>query len=709
MPSINILSRELSELIAAGEVIERPASVIKELVENSIDAGAKHITVEIKRGGTTYMRITDDGCGISYEDVPKAFLRHATSKIMTEKDLSSIMTLGFRGEALASVCAVSRTEIMTKPPGEEFGTHYKIEGSQETEYEKIGCPDGTTVMIRDLFYNVPARQKFMKKDTSEGNVVCSIVSKIALSHPDISIKLIRDNKPEFVTPGDGKLYSSVFSVYGRQYAGDLIKVDYEMNSIKISGLCVKPLYSKSNRIYQDFFVNGRYIKSHVCSGALEEAYRGLIMTGKFPACVLKIDISPDVVDVNVHPAKVEIKFSEDKPVYECIYFAVKSALMNSGLVYDFALKSPDSSNTGSQCEEFVQPQLTGCDEQSHRVDNIQNPPVPEKAETKDCVCGAPKIHDEVKVAQISVRKEHQDSADNMTSKVSADVQGSSRQKAYDSNYSKTENIKPVIQTASDTTTSAKQANENRSIALAAVQMSAVSGVIKPPVIKPPVITQEEKYSYINESSFEKKPEPVKPESAETAAAGEKKIRYIGEAFKGYIIAEADNKIIIIDKHAAHERILFEKLRSERNDPASQLLISPCGMLMSLDEAQALQENQEVLIDMGFELDCSANPYVTVKAVPTIIAELDFEAVVHEIAGNLCSNKHSPEPAVIDDILHTIACKAAIKANDINNAVELQKLAEDVYTNDKIRHCPHGRPVMFIISKYELEKQFKRIV
>ncbi|MBP0976777.1 MAG: DNA mismatch repair endonuclease MutL, partial [Oscillospiraceae bacterium] len=291
MPSINVLSREISELIAAGEVIERPSSVIKELIENSIDAGSKHITVEIKHGGTTFIRIADDGCGIAYEDVPKAFLRHATSKIKDADDLNSILTLGFRGEALASVCAVSKTDIMTKQAADELGTHYTIEGSEEKLYEQTGCPDGTTIIIRDLFYNVPARQKFMKKDAVEGNMVAGIVNKIAMSHPEIAFKFIRDNKLEFSTAGDGKMYSAMFAVYGRTFAGDMIPVDYEQDGIHVSGFTVKPLYSKANRSFQNFFVNDRYVKSSVCASAVEEAYKGAIMTGKFPACVLKLDIA----------------------------------------------------------------------------------------------------------------------------------------------------------------------------------------------------------------------------------------------------------------------------------------------------------------------------------------------------------------------------------------------------------------------------------
>lgn len=622
MPAINLLSREISELIAAGEVIERPASVIKELIENSIDAGAKHITVETKRGGTTFMRITDDGCGISFEDVPKAFLRHATSKIKNKDDLEHILTLGFRGEALASVCAVSRTEIMTKQKYDELGTHYIIEGSEEVLYEKTGCPDGTTIIIRDLFYNVPARQKFLKKDVTEGNAVCSIVNKIALSHPEVAFRFIRDNKNEFSTAGDGRLYSSIFAVYGKTFATDMVEVNYEQDGIKVKGYTVKPLYSKANRTYQNFFVNDRYVKSQVCASAVEEAYNGVIMVGKFPACVLKIEISPDIVDVNVHPAKVEIKFSDDKPIYDCLYFAIKSALMKSGLVYDFQIKQSSVQINENENEKYEQPSLP--------------------LEVKDSAEPQKEITTPV------TRMYNLPDGSEVTSKVD------------------------------------KETGE-------IVDCSSKYKFITPEALKrkEPVLEKKE----------EKKPEPEpKPE-----------LKYIGEAFNGYIIAEAGEKIIIIDKHAAHERIIFEKLRSEDRDPASQLVMFSEGILLSMEEIDSLQENTDFLENIGFKLDFSKSPYVNVKSVPTIISHLNMDEIIPEIADNLRKNKKDPKPEAIDDILHTIACKAAIKIHDKNSDEELKKLALDVYYNEKIRHCPHGRPVMFVISKYDLEKQFRRIL
>lgn len=707
MPSINLLSREISELIAAGEVIERPSSVIKELIENSIDAESRHIVVEIKNGGSTFIRITDDGCGISGEDVPKAFLRHATSKITTADDLAGILTLGFRGEALASVCAVSKTEMMTKQRDDEYGTHYIIEGSEEKLMEKSGCPDGTTLIIRDLFYNVPARQKFMKKDVAEGNAVCNIVNKIALSHPEISFKMIRDNKPELRTAGDGKLLSAVYAVYGKDFAHDMLEVDYEQNGIRVSGFTIKPLYSKANRTFQNFFVNNRYIKSQVCAAAVEEAYKGLIMVGKFPACVLKIEMSPDIVDVNVHPAKVEVRFSDDKPIYECVYFAVKSALMKAGLIYDFQLKNTPVQTVSS--EKYEQPALP--------VENS----IPLAAEEK-------KIPE-----NIFIRPENNYSeASKNSSKTDPDTQPVRTERSLNmSNESRmtvsiSQKTDPVYRQTAEPAIKTKEVTAPVPVpaqtvpsAQEKVKYPEPAAVSPEPVKKPEPLKRNDpdgsndeessSFSYINTDSLKRKkpePEPVAP-----VQVREEKpvIRYIGEAFSGYVIAEVNDKIIIMDKHAAHERMIFERLKAEQKDPASQLILCPEGILLSLDEADALADNAEILTDMGFEIDFSGSPYVYVKAVPTIISHLDMSELIPEVAENFRKNKIDPKPDAIDDILHSIACKAAIKMNDKNSETELHRLICDVYENEKIRHCPHGRPVLFTISKYDLEKQFRRRV
>lgn len=646
MPSINVLSKEISELIAAGEVIERPASVIKELVENSIDSGATHITVEIKNGGTTFMRVTDDGCGMAFEDVPTAFLRHATSKILSKDDLDNICTLGFRGEALASVAAVAKVELMTKQESETYGTLYKIEGSIPVLHEKSGCPDGTTIIIRDLFYNVPARQKFMKKDVTEANAVSQILQKITLSHPEISFKLIRDNRMEFNSSGDGELFSAVYAVYGRDFARDLIPVDYSYNGIKVSGYVIKPLYAKNNRTFQNFFVNGRYVKSRVCSIALESAFTNMIMTGKFPACVLMIDLPPIAMDVNIHPAKAEVRFTDEKLVSDAVFFAVKNALMNDGLIYEFELKPKvDWTTAGAepQQEELAQQE-------------IMFTPV-EKIE---------EIEKTAAVSDIPV----------ISSPVCAP--------------DKTEIPKsePIVKNVPDITEPSPKPETNE---------------------EPPKPVQG--FKYISSQSFEKPmQEPFAERQTQSIRQPEKekpKIRVIGEAFKNYVMAEVGDTIVMIDKHAAHERIIFERLKSRNCRQYSQMLIACSRVLLSIQEFDALENNAELLADMGFLFDFSERPYVITKAVPTFMTELNFDEIIPEIAENLYLGKQNPQTHILDDMLHTLACKSAIKANDKNDIIELQSLAEQVYYNEKIRHCPHGRPVMFTMTKSNIEHQFKR--
>lgn len=648
MAVINVLSKEISELIAAGEVIERPASVIKELVENSIDAGARHITVEIKNGGTIFMRITDDGCGISCEDVATAFLRHATSKINVKNDLDNICTLGFRGEALASVAAVAKVELMTKRKEDEYGTCYHIEGSVEKSCEQSGCPDGTTIIIRDLFYNVPVRRKFMKKDVTEANAVSQIMQKIALSHPEISFKLIRDNRMEFNTGGDGELYSAIYSVFGRDFARDLIEVDYDYEGVKVEGYVIKPLYAKSNRTFQNFFVNKRYVKSKLCSSALENAYENMLMTGKFPACVLMLDVIPSEIDVNIHPAKAEIRFTNEKKITDAIYFAIKNALMNNGLIYEFQMKNRvdwTSMRVEEPQEEFVQQEMIFT-------------PV-EKIEEEEIKI---EIHDR-EIAE----KESEPKFETISERCSA------------------------IEKAE------KETATQQAEAFAPVNEESKSDV---------AVENLNEYKYIKTASFSKVAEQI-AEPLQKPQPEKSKLRVIGEAFKNYIMAEVDDSVIMIDKHAAHERIIFERLKSQNCTQYRQMLMTERKTLLSSVEFDALVSNQERLAQMGFSFDFSQSPYVITTAIPVFFKELDLDEVIPEIAENLVMGKQNPQTHTFDDILHTLACKSAIKANDKNDIRELQSLAEQVYFDENIRHCPHGRPVMFTLTKGNIERQFKR--
>lgn len=677
MPHINVLSKEISELIAAGEVIERPSSVIKELVENSIDSGARHITVEIKNGGATYMRVSDDGCGMSFEDVPTAFLRHATSKIITKADLDNINTLGFRGEALASISAVARVEVMTKQRDETYGTIYRIEGSEEKSHEKGGCPEGTTIMIRDLFYNVPARAKFMKKDVTEANAVSQIMQKITLSHPDISFKMIRDNRTEFSSAGDGELFSAVYAVYGRDFARDLIPVDYEYSGIKVSGYVIKPLYSRTNRAFQNFFVNGRYVRSRLCSSALENAYTNLIMTGKFPACILMIDLPPAAMDVNIHPSKAEVRFTDEKTVSDALFFAVKNGLMNDGLVYEFELKPKiDWTKPAEEPQEMKQQEFLFTP-----VENI-------------------------------AKKERE-----LQAAATAEVKAPERPSVSTPAYVRPEVSEPVHVTAAveeDGTAEVAglEAFSPAEKTPAKPEPQAVPEYVKASVPEkkaPETSAPVEGFKYITSESFTKheEPEPAKETPADPLREEFPDIRIVGEAFGLYIIAESGDKMIMIDKHAAHERILFEQLKSRNCRQYSQKLLTGIKVLLTADEASAMEENTELLANLGFEFDFSELPYVTATSVPTFITELEMEDIICEVAENLRMHKQSPQSGVLDDMLHTVACKAAIKANDRNTPAEMKALAEQVCYDERIRHCPHGRPVMFTMTKYNIDHQFRR--
>lgn len=629
MSKIKVLSKDISELIAAGEVIERPASVIKELIENSIDAGAEHITVEIKKGGTSFMRITDDGCGMEYGDVPTAFLRHATSKISAKDDLDNIMTLGFRGEALASVSAVARVDVMTKRKADEYGTHYITEGSIERLHEKTGCPDGTSIVIRDLFFNVPVRRNFMKKDVTEANAISKIVQKTALSHPEVAFKFIRDGKLEFNSSGDGNIYSAIYAVYGKDLAGDMIPVSYDEDGVKISGFVIKPLYAKANRTFQNFFVNGRYVKSLICQVALESAYNNLLMTGKFPVCILMIDVNPSTVDVNIHPSKAEVRFSDEKKISDSIYFAVKNALLETGLTYEFKFQNydeiPESESNPNDNNIFTSPE------------NI------EEAESK--------LSENPVVSDIPAEYEINNKDTDRT--INTDV---------------------FIEAEED---SGEEENNNN-----------ISG-----------------FSYINQKSFEHT-EPVQEKLPEFKEP-EKKIHVIGEAFRNYIMAEADDNIIMIDKHAAHERVIFERLKNQNCRQYMQMILSENKILLSDEEFSEMETNSERLGNMGFLFDYSQKPYIIIKGVPDFLKELDMEEIIPEIAENFIQCRQNPDSHATDDILHTMACKSAIKANDKNDISELQKLAEIVYNDENIRHCPHGRPVMFTMTKNNIERQFRR--
>ena len=619
MPEIKVLPQEVAELIAAGEVVERPASVIKELVENAIDAGAKHITVEIQRGGISYIRIQDDGCGIAAKDVPTAFLRHATSKIAKEDDLNAIGTLGFRGEALAAIAAVSRVELFTKTKEETMGTHYKTEGGVQVLCEEAGCPDGTTMIIRDLFFNTPARMKFLKKDVSEANAAGAVVDRIALSHPEISFRMIREGKQTLTTAGGGKIDAAVYSVLGREFAGTLIPVSAERERIAVTGLTCKPVSCRPTRNNQFVFLNGRLVRSGTVTAAVEQAYKNSAMIGKFPGFVLYISVPPETVDVNVHPAKTEVRFSDERRIFDAVYYAVKDALKGGDTRPEIKTKPPAFNPFERlKSDSFKQDKL-----QTETVaEAVYQHPVRESGKTFYRFQSSPPLIKEdapAKPAEAVMRE------------------------------------KPVIE---------KPREE--------------SVPVKPAV------------SVDIEKETEERPDVI----------------LIGEAFSTYIIAQMGNSVFMIDKHAAHERILFNRLKQSEK-PQAQVLLTPVSVSLRQEEYGALLSHLEELKAAGFEAEDFGQSTIVVRTVPPTLTGEDVPSLMEELADSFLKTGRTQIEA-LDDLYHTVACKAAIKAGFVTSREEMAQLAKKVLTSDDLRYCPHGRPIAFEIKKRELEKQFGRI-
>lgn len=665
MADIRLLPKDLAELIAAGEVVERPASVIKELVENSIDAGADKITVEIQRGGISYMRVTDNGCGISHEQVPTAFLRHATSKIKTQDDLFKIATLGFRGEALASIGAVARVEMLTKTAEGALGTQYIIEGGTETEYCEAGCPDGTTIIIRDLFYNTPARMKFLKKDVSEATAVASVIDAIAISHPEVSVRFIKDSKPIYATNGDGKLSSAVYTVLGREYASGLIPADSTTTGIRVSGLICKPIYCRPTRSGQYFFLNNRFIRSGTIAKALDQAYKSTVMVGKFPACVLNIEIPFDRVDVNVHPAKTEVRFSDDKAVFEAVYYAVKNALAQGDTRPQLELKSkpvpkaePFTRMTTEEYKKAFAPKTDKPMTPAEQLYGLGHKKAPQKNEEQR---PAPQI-----TIPFEEKKQTVSAADFTMPLVSNET--------VFVDYGRPDEVSATDVKAPF---EAEAAPQKKHMTLADLFASEAEK------------TEEERY-----------------ENAAFLDETETDLKYIGEAFRTYLMVQYKGSIWFVDKHAAHERMLYNKLKTEGVTEV-QTLLSPVAVTLSREEYRAVTENLELLNTAGFEVEEFGTVSVLVRAVPASLVKNDIMFLMCDIAANLVKFGRA-ETEILDDLYHNIACRSAIKGGNRQSAEELEELARTVLSSDEIMYCPHGRPVAFELKRSELEKQFGRI-
>ncbi len=645
MSMINVLPKQVAELIAAGEVVERPASVIKELVENSIDAGSKIVTVEIKNGGVTFMRVTDNGSGIAREDVTTAFLRHATSKVKKQDDLDAIATLGFRGEALAAISSVSRVEMLTKTESEQVGTLYRAEGGSEIFVDDAGCPKGTTIIIRDLFFNTPARMKFLKKDITEGNAVAAVLDKMAMSHPEVSISFIRDGKQAFKTPGDNNLMSAIYAVEGREFASSLIEVDGEFSGVTVKGYVSKPTACKPKRNAQSVFLNGRFVRSGTVCSALEAAYKNSVMVGRYPAAVLHITVPFGAVDINVHPAKTDVRFSDERRIFDAVMFSVRNALLKG-----------DSRPEMTMPASHKQIRMT--------ADEFRQTVIPEiEKDRNDVLSQYEKLIINSKNTAASKRFSQ------------PGISGGPAYTSYNPEPKKQQNEDVVFGNLNEKFLSVSKAEEP----------------VNEPLIKAPMVAEQ---------PVEPVAEKKEPETLDS------NIEYIGEAFKTYIIVRRDESLYLIDKHAAHERIIFNKLKRE-DGTAPQLLLEPIRVTLGKEEYSVVLDNLELYEKCGFELDDFGDGTVIVRSVPSVLSGEEVSSLIIEAAEALVLKK-TIELDRLERIFETMACRAAVKAGNISSSPELLALAKTVLEDENIMYCPHGRPVAIELKKKEIEKQFGRI-
>lgn len=703
MGVINVLDKHIAELIAAGEVVERPSSVIKELVENSIDAGAKNITVEIKNGGTTFMRVADDGCGIYRDDIKKAFLRHATSKVKTANDLDMISTLGFRGEALASISAVSRLQVITKNENEEIGSCYEIEGGDEISLEEAGCPTGTTFVIRDLFYNIPARSKFLKKDVAEGNAVSALMDKIVLSHPEVAFTFIRDGKQVLRTFGDGKLLSAIYSVFGKDFAKGLIPVDYTLDSVTVKGYISKPINSRPNRNMQNFFINGRFVKTRTGMAALEEAYKGSIMVGKFPSAVLQLTVPYEIIDVNVHPAKIEVRFINERPVFDAIYHAVKTALQQGDERKQVHFKENTAFNEIKKVNPFNNAQAVFAKAENTLAEKPIKPieriePVLKNSE--------PKPYNPFDELDLKDEKPKPVSIDNLKMSDSSNPFDIYSKQAIKRNSElenkKAEFSKQKLEKAEQLILKATQQEENlpkQEITVDDLTAESTETPIEAEVSKEEVKPLKE----ISENKTDNNDALTELPKEQT------KLRFLGEAFNTYIIVEKnDNEVLIIDKHAAHERIIYEKLKADSGSANVQYLLTPITVTLDKIDYDAAVSNLDMFAKCSFDVEDFGNGTLLVRSAPQYLAATEIADCIAEMSGYIASGKKDIYAEKMDWFYHNVSCRSAIKAGNKSTVQELMDIAWTLEKNPQIKYCPHGRPICIVMTKYEIEKQFGRL-
>ena len=712
MAVIHVLDKHTAELIAAGEVVERPASVVKELLENSIDAGATQVTVSIESGGVKLIEISDNGTGIEAEYISTAFIRHATSKIETPDDLTNIHTLGFRGEALASIASVARVELTTRTEVDEFATVYRIEGGEEVSREPGARAVGTTIRVKDLFYNTPARMKFLKKDSSEGTFVSDTVTHVALSHPEVSVKFIREGKLQYVTPGDGQLRGAAYAVLGREFSRDLIELKNQEGVYRITGLITPPKSCRASRSMQHFYINGRYVRNRTMMAGMEMAFKGTMMQGKFPGGILLLEMPADLVDVNVHPAKIEARFARENDVFDVVYHAVKLALAQPGTgerLFTFEVdkeeKAENSKNDADIIKNDVKNNnftglsaiIRGQADPGGRPPQHWEPAKPAAAPQQPAPSAAMQIPTAPSVPRWKGSAQNEDMLDPFVTLHSPKLETTKAPEPFRAAASETQlDVEPEF---GETKLHSPQDHM-------AAWNPAQEAPKEEPESAPCAETEPDAPEAAEQETVLAEPEQM---NFDPTADQPEPLRYVGEVFRTYILAERGDELCLIDKHAAHERQLYEKLAANYGNVPSQMLLEPAAIDLAAEEKQALLDNIPLLENAGLEIADFGGNTVVLRAVPADVEPQNAESLLVEIANKLLKGGHDALNEHTEWVLHSISCRAAIKAGDKSSPQELLALAEKILSGEVPPFCPHGRPCVLKLTRKELEKQFGRIV
>ena len=713
MAVIHVLDKHTAELIAAGEVVERPASVVKELLENSIDAGATQVTVSIESGGVKLIEISDNGTGIEAEYISTAFIRHATSKIETPDDLTNIHTLGFRGEALASIASVARVELTTRTEVDEFATVYRIEGGEEVSREPGARAVGTTIRVKDLFYNTPARMKFLKKDSSEGTFVSDTVTHVALSHPEVSVKFIREGKLQYVTPGDGQLRGAAYAVLGREFSRDLIELKNQEGVYRITGLVTPPKSCRASRSMQHFYINGRYVRNRTMMAGMEMAFKGTMMQGKFPGGILLLEMPADLVDVNVHPAKIEARFARENDVFDVVYHAVKLALAQPGTgerLFTFeADKEEEKAENSKKDTDIIKNDVKNNDftglsaiirgqaDPGVLPQQHWEPAKPAAAPQQPAPVAAMQIPTAPSVPRWKGSAQNEDMLDPFVTLHSPKLETTKAPEPFRAAASETQlDVEPEF---GETKLHSPQDHM-------AAWNPAQEAPKEEPESAPGTETEPDAPEAAEQETVLAEPEQM---NFDPTADQPEPLRYVGEVFRTYILAERGDELCLIDKHAAHERQLYEKLAANYGNVPSQMLLEPAAIDLAAEEKQALLDNIPLLENAGLEIADFGGNTVVLRAVPADVEPQNAESLLVEIANKLLKGGHDALNEHTEWVLHSISCRAAIKAGDKSSPQELLALAEKILSGEVPPFCPHGRPCVLKLTRKELEKQFGRIV